>query len=154
MGSPGASSNVPTATGSRVNARNCPGLMNSVAFLVMTTFTRRPAFCKPRTTSHALYAATHPVTPSRTVFFIFAPPQIVIVTCIIAMALRIIVLTACREPYIFLSARVSSTACKSSGKSSSKCISSPVMGWSSVSMKECKNCLFKPKFAESALGML
>ena len=53
MGSPG-SSNSPTATGSRVSARKVVGPTNSQACSVMTTFTRAPAFCNPRTTSHAL----------------------------------------------------------------------------------------------------
>ena len=53
MGSDG-SSNRPTATVSCVSARNVVGPTNSVACSVMTTFTRTPAFCRPRTISHDL----------------------------------------------------------------------------------------------------
>ena len=48
MGSDG-SSNRPTPTVSFVSARKVAGPTNSVACSVMTTFTRTPAFCRPRT---------------------------------------------------------------------------------------------------------
>ena len=54
MGSAGPSSNSPTATGSRVSARNKAGFMKWVALSVMTTFARNPAFWNPRIISHVL----------------------------------------------------------------------------------------------------
>ena len=53
MGSDG-SSNRPTATGSRVSARNVVGPTNSAACSVMTTFALTPAFCRRRTISQDL----------------------------------------------------------------------------------------------------
>ncbi len=53
MGSDG-SSNSPTATFSWVSARNVTGSTKCVPCSVMTTFTRTPAFCSPRTISPAL----------------------------------------------------------------------------------------------------
>ena len=67
IGSEG-SSNSPTATGSCVSERNVRGSMKCVACSVMTTFTRRPRFCRARTISADLYAAMQPVTPMSTVF--------------------------------------------------------------------------------------
>ena len=48
MGSPGSSKSL-TATSSLVSARKVVGPTKCVACSVMTTFTRTPAFCRPRT---------------------------------------------------------------------------------------------------------
>ena len=56
----------PVMTFSPESAAKVSGRTNSWAAAVITTCTRMPASCSERTTSHALYAAIPPHTPSAT----------------------------------------------------------------------------------------
>ena len=53
-------------TGWPERASKVSGAMKRRAERVKTTCTETPAFCRPRSTSTALYAAMQPVTPSAT----------------------------------------------------------------------------------------
>ena len=73
-------------------------------------------------------------------------------------SLKVITTEARRERrwrafYMRRSSNDARTLARSSGNSSSKCMVSPVMGWSSVNLNECRNWRLSPRFADSAFGM-